>query len=94
MIASSPTDLQPVLDVVAESAARLCEANDALIIRAEGERLKSVAHYGPVPPLMDWCYPLRRGFPGGRAVIDRQPIHVHDIAAEIETEFPEVRFDP
>ena len=35
VIASSPTDIQPVLDVVAENAARLCDANDALIIRVE-----------------------------------------------------------
>ena len=38
VIASSPTDIQPVLDVVAENAARLCDANDAQIIR----RLKEI----------------------------------------------------
>jgi GAF domain-containing protein len=88
VIASSPTDIQPVLDVVAESAARLCEASDALIIRVEGDRLKLAAHSGPVP-VRQFGIPLSRGFPGGRAVIDQQTIHVHDLAAEIETEFPE-----
>ena len=36
VIASSPTDLQPVLNAIAESAARVCEANDALIVQIEG----------------------------------------------------------
>ena len=40
VIASSPTDIQPVLDVVAENAARLCEANDALILRVDGDNLR------------------------------------------------------
>ena len=40
VIASSPTDIQPVLDVVAENAARLCDADDASIHRVEGDRLR------------------------------------------------------
>ena len=34
---------------------------------------------------------LTRGSAAGRAVIDRQTIHIHDIAAELETEFPDAR---
>ena len=37
VIASSPTDIQPVLDVVAENAARLCDATDAVIHRIDGD---------------------------------------------------------
>src|SRR6266850_1271314 len=43
VIASSPTDIQPVLDVVAERAARLCDADDAQIFLIEGEALQRVA---------------------------------------------------
>src|SRR5262245_48138264 len=35
VIASSPTDIQPVLDVVAENAARLCGAGDAQVLRLD-----------------------------------------------------------
>ena len=37
VIASSPTDIQPVLDAVVESAARLCNATDGLIARVDGD---------------------------------------------------------
>src|SRR4051812_31106763 len=47
VIASSPTDLQPVLDAVAECAARLCGASDAVIRRLDGDVLTRVAVYGP-----------------------------------------------
>ena len=50
VIASSPTDIQPVLDVVAENAARLCDASDARIHRFEGDMLRCAWHiFGPMP---------------------------------------------
>src|SRR5215813_4035153 len=89
VIASSSADLQPVLDTVAENAARLCEANDAVIWRVDGDMLQRVAVCGPMP-FADLRRPITRGTPPGRAVVDRQTIHVHDIAAaELETEYSE-----
>ena len=49
VIASSPTDIQPVLNTVAENAARLCEANDAAIWRAERDKFWLAASHGSLP---------------------------------------------
>ena len=88
VIASSPTDIQPVLDVVAENAARLCDATDTLIFRIDGDILRMAAKYGAMP-VAEANRPIIAGTPGGRAVVDRETIHVHDLAAEIETEYPQ-----
>ena len=86
IISSSPTDIRPVLEAVAENAARLCAANDAVILRAEGDVLKPVAVYGGLGAMP---LPLTRGSVTGRAVIDRKTVHVEDLAAEDEGDFPE-----
>ena len=89
VIASSPTDIQPVLDVVTQNAARLCEANDAAIFRIDGENLQPAAHYGSVP-LSREPRPVVRSMPMGRAVLDRKTIHISDAAdAMFEAEFPD-----
>ena len=87
VIASSPTDVQPVLNVVAENAARLCEATDAVITRIDGETFKQVAQFGAIPVVGPSL--ITRDLPIGRAIVDRKTIHVDDLAAEIETEYPE-----
>src|SRR5215468_5035037 len=79
VIASSPTDIQPVLDSVAENAARLCAADDAQILRIEGDVLTRAASYGSHQTAE--TRPITREIAVGRAVIDRQTVHVHDIHA-------------
>jgi GAF domain-containing protein/anti-sigma regulatory factor (Ser/Thr protein kinase) len=94
VIASSPTDIQPVLNAVAERAARLCDAADAVINRVDGDLYRIVASYGSIPvprAIVEASPKLTRGVPAGRAMLDRKTIHVHDLAEEIETEFPEAK---
>jgi signal transduction histidine kinase len=86
VIASSPTDVQPVLDVLAERAARLCDADDAQLFLLDGERLRRVAGFGSIP-FVQSVPTVTRSTPGGRAVLDRQAVHVADLAAVLETEF-------
>jgi len=92
VIAASPTDVQPVMSVVAESAARLCDSQDAQIYRVEGDMMRKVARHGNVPDLIPVGETRRisRGSNTGRAIIDRQAVHIHDMLAEREENFPEV----
>ncbi len=91
VISSSPTDIQPVLDAVAENAARVCGATDAVILRVHEDRLRLVAAHGPLPKAMAMgeSLPITRGSVAGRAVLERRATHVHDLMAEAQTEFPD-----
>src|SRR5512146_2133652 len=84
LIASSAKNLQQVLSVLAENAARLIGAQDAIIHQVDGDGLRDAAHYGLIPRTPDTVTPLNRDSVAGRAVVDRHLIHVHDILAESE----------
>jgi signal transduction histidine kinase len=90
VISSSPTDIQPVLDAVAEAAARLCEAYDVSIFRVDADRLLLAAHHGPIHArtIGEFTLSLGRGTIGGRTVLDARTVHIADVQAEA-AEFPE-----
>jgi two-component system, NtrC family, sensor kinase len=87
IISSSPTELQAVLDVVVQSAARFCGADDATIFELDGQDLRAVAHWGAIPQDIGISFPCSRGHVSGRTVLERKPVHVLDLQAETE-EFP------
>jgi signal transduction histidine kinase len=90
VISNSPTDVQPVLDAVAERAALLCSAPFSRVMLVDGDLMRPAASSGvnliPTVPV-----PLSRTSLTGRAVIDRETIHVADVLPLIDSEFPDAR---
>src|SRR5262249_8487889 len=90
VISSSPTDVQPVFAAMAESAARLCDAFDAVIFQLDGEVLRLVGHAGPIPigPVGQFTIPLVRETHNGSTVLERRTMQVADLQSE-DGESPE-----
>jgi GAF domain-containing protein len=89
VISNSPAELKLVLDKVGENAARLCEANNAVIFRLEDNVLRQVAAYGGIATTSHprEGLPVTRDRVTGRAICDLRTIHVHDLASE-NREYP------
>ncbi|HEY2970512.1 MAG TPA: GAF domain-containing protein, partial [Casimicrobiaceae bacterium] len=89
VISSSPGDVRPMLNAVAERALNLCSAAESGIFLVEGDALRFAAGFGSMSMLEEGeLTPLTRGSASGRAVIDRTVIHMEDLAAAPEEEFP------
>jgi GAF domain-containing protein len=85
-ISRSPADVQPVLDTIVRAAVKLCNSYDAVILLRDSDRLRIAAHHGPIK--VDFTHgPINRDWVSGRCVVERVPVHVHDLAAEGD-EFP------
>ncbi|MEX2046000.1 MAG: GAF domain-containing protein [Chloroflexota bacterium] len=90
-IANSPADQQPVLDAIADSAARFCGAADAVVLLARENELHVAAHHGPIPTLGQRPLALDRTAVAGRAVLERRTFHVSDVLGPEGEEFPQAR---
>ena len=87
VISASPTDVQPVLQAVAERAAKICDAQFVDIILREGETIRGVAVFGDLGGPTGEAMPLNRSTVMGRSIVDRQPVHVHDLQ-QAQDEYP------
>ncbi len=90
VIASSPTDVGPVLNAIVESASELCEAYDAVVLLKDGDELRFSAHHGPIPINIE-KWPISRNWTAGRAFLDQKPVHVHDLLSDEGDDFPDGR---
>jgi signal transduction histidine kinase len=92
VISRSPSDVEPTFEVIAASAARLCEAVEGTVFRFDGALIHIAAHCGGVP---DQTAALRRVFPippgrgsvTARAILTRALVHVPDLVADPEHEY-------
>ncbi|HEX6060692.1 MAG TPA: GAF domain-containing protein, partial [Candidatus Limnocylindria bacterium] len=81
ILAASPSDLAPVLDAIAESAARFCGAeNVSVILRGDDGLLQVKAHVGPLDTrVAPWV--VDRTTVSGRSIVDGRTIQVADLQA-------------
>jgi GAF domain-containing protein/anti-sigma regulatory factor (Ser/Thr protein kinase) len=85
-ISRSAFNLQPVLDTLVESAARLCEADSAAIHHRVGDDYPFAASYGFVPEFASFMrnrpFTPGKGSAFARAVLDARSVHIPDVQAE------------
>ena len=88
VISSSPSDVQPVLDAVAQHAAQMCEAQIVDIAIVDNDVFRTVAWFGDAwrPPTEE-ALPVDRSAAIGRSIRDLQPVHFADLQ-NASDEFP------
>jgi signal transduction histidine kinase/putative methionine-R-sulfoxide reductase with GAF domain len=90
VIASSPTDLQPVFDAILGDAVRLCESHNGAIFTFDGEVFHVGAGFNITGELQAYrqVHPIRPGRESavGRVGLERRPVHISDVLADPEVD--------
>jgi GAF domain-containing protein len=86
VISSSPTELEPVFQVMLAKAVHVCEAKFGSLFLCDGDLLRRVAHYNIPPELVTALgklnpriYRVDQGTTMARAVRTKQIVHISDI---------------
>jgi GAF domain-containing protein len=89
VISSSPTDVQPVFDAIAERAMTLCGGSMGAATRLDGELLHLVSYrgtsaVGEAAMRTAFPMPISRGSANGRSILDRAPVQIADVRRDPE----------
>src|SRR5262249_32817080 len=87
VISRSLTDIQPVFDMIAESAAQLCHAQYCFVYRFDDHLLHFVAHHGLTADVLEInrrAYPAlpSRSSVAARAILERSVVQIADVNAD------------
>ena len=104
VIASTPMDLDTVLELIVEIASRICDAERAVILQvrqrdgrlAPRAMLRSVREVWAARGIQDPFhespgFPATRESASGRSMLEARTIHVHDMLEAAKTEYPGAR---
>jgi class 3 adenylate cyclase len=93
-LSSSGLRLQPILDQIVETAARLCRADSGFLYLVEGELLRMRANFGQPEEVVEY----ERQHPdspgphscSGRVAMTKKPVHIPDVYADPDYTYPGV----
>jgi GAF domain-containing protein/anti-sigma regulatory factor (Ser/Thr protein kinase) len=84
----APTALQSVLNSIARTAAKLCDARDTRINLLEGDHFRLAAYAGTVPLLSNrHTHTLDRRTPQGDAALRRRVLHIRDMQRAVRDRY-------
>src|SRR5206468_9998703 len=92
VISSSPDDVQPIFEAVAERSRILCRAHGSRVWIVEGDHLRAMSGYtiddGGQSGLGE-LLPLKGTSVVGRAAVEARTMHVEDVAPLIGSSYPD-----
>jgi len=80
IISSSPTDIQPVFDTIAQRGMRLFDGLNCSVVRYDGQLIHLGAQHG-APTAWERQFPMppSRGYAMARAILERALVHIPDV---------------